>query len=118
MSDAFGTESWDRRVNVRGSDLAAGLPKTLTLPASEFRRLWTRFVRKVATTVREALARCSPELAHDIFDSGIHLSGGAARTALLATTISDTAGVPVHLAAEPEQAVARGLAALVKTRFG
>ena len=113
LSMAIETDSWDRHVQVRGSDLAAGLPRTLSLPASEFRRLWLRFSRKTAATVREALARCSPELARDILDGGIHLTGGAARTALLASAISDYAGVIVHLAHEPEHAVARGLAGLM-----
>jgi rod shape-determining protein MreB len=114
LSNAFEAGVWSREVTVRGSDLAAGLPKTLCLPASEFQGLWMRFVSKAAATVREALARCSPELARDVLDGGIHLTGGASRTALLASTISDHVGVAVSLTGNPERAVALGLASLVR----
>jgi actin-like ATPase involved in cell morphogenesis len=50
--------------------MASGLPGILSLPASEFRRLWLRFVEDVAATVREALSRTSPELARDVLESG------------------------------------------------
>lgn len=110
ISQAFGRGAWNDQVSVRGSDLAAGLPRTLTLPASEFRGLWMRFVTMAAATVRKALARTSPELMRDIHDGGIYLTGAAANTALLGSTISDHAGVCVHIAAEPDHAVARGLA--------
>lgn len=113
LSEALLVESEDVEVRVRGSDLAAGLPKELALPASEFRRLWMRFVREAAATVREALAQTPPELARDILDGGIRLTGAAAQTALLGSTISDVVGVPIAIAPDPQNAVSRGLARLV-----
>lgn len=113
ISKAYEAASNDLAVSVKGSDMASGLPSILSLPASEFRRVWLRFVRDVAATVREALARTSPELARDVLEGGIHLTGDAARTALLGLTISKEVGVPVHLSPEPEFRVARGLASYV-----
>lgn len=115
ISDAFEAGANDLQVSVKGSDMASGLPGFLSLPASEFRRLWLRFVRDVAATVREALSRTSPELARDVLEGGIHLTGGAARTALLGTTISSEVGVAVHSPPAPELRVARGLATYVRT---
>jgi len=113
LSEALCAGADDIDVQVRGSDLAAGLPKELTLPASEFRRLWMRFVREAAATVREALAHTPPELARDILDSGIRLTGAAAQTALLSSTIEEVVGVPVTIAPDPQNAVSRGLGRLV-----
>ena len=113
ISRALDAGSNDLEVSVRGSDMASGLPNILSLPASEFRRLWLRFVRDIAATVREALARTSPELARDVLEGGIHLTGGAAQTALLGKTLSQEVGVAVHSPPEPELRVARGLASYV-----
>jgi rod shape-determining protein MreB len=113
ISKAYETGSNDLAVSVKGSDMASGLPSILSLPASEFRRVWVRFVRDVAATVREALARTSPELARDVLEGGIHLTGNAARTALLGLAISKEVGVAVHSSPEPEFRVARGLASYV-----
>ena len=112
ISKVFASERPDADVGVRGMDLASGLPRTLTLPASEFRKLWMRFMLKVAAVVREALSRTSPELARDVHDGGIHLTGGAACSALLASNLSEQIGVPVHVALEPAHCVARGLAGM------
>ena len=110
ISKAFASASGQAEVAVRGMDLAAGLPRILRLPASEFRKLWFRFISRATAIVREALALTSPELARDVHDGGIHLTGGAAQTALLASSLAEQINVPVHIAAEPALCVARGLA--------
>jgi rod shape-determining protein MreB len=115
ISQAFHSGE-DPDVSVRGLDMASGLPKALTLPASEFRRLWTRFVRQAVAIVREALGRTPPELARDVLNGGIQLTGGAAQTAMLAKSMSEKIGVEVVCATEPARRVAKGLASFVKAR--
>ncbi len=109
LSAAFEAGQPDREVRVRGSDLTAGLPRSLSLAASEFLDIWRRFNQRIAATVRAALAETSPELTHDVMDSGLHLAGGAAATGLLATVLAEQTGIAIHRPAEPSRSVAAGL---------
>lgn len=93
---------------VRGRDLVSGLPKTLALTAEETRLAMQEPIEAVVTAVKEVLEHTPPELAADIVDRGIVMTGGGCLLAGLAALISDETHLPVHLAEDPVSCVVRG----------
>lgn len=93
---------------VRGRDLVTGLPKTVEITSAEVRRAIEGPVLQIIELVRATLDVCPPELAGDILDRGITLTGGGALLRGLDERMRHELGVPVHVAQEPLQAVARG----------
>jgi rod shape-determining protein MreB len=65
-------------MEVKGRDLVAGLPKTLTITGDEIREALQEPVNQIVEAVRTALERTPPELSADIVDKGIVLAGGGA----------------------------------------
>ncbi len=93
---------------VRGRDLVTGLPKTVELSSAEVRRAIEGPVLQIIELVRATLDVCPPELAGDILDRGITLTGGGALLRGLDERMRHELGVPVRVAADPLRAVARG----------
>jgi rod shape-determining protein MreB len=102
---------------VRGRDLVTGLPKTVTIGSAEVRRAIETPVAQIVELVRTVLDVCPPELAGDVVDRGIALTGGGALLRGLDERLSHELGVPVHAADEPLHAVARGAGRCVE-EFG
>lgn len=109
---AAGTPS---TVEVKGLDTTTGLPRVLELGVGEVRHVIDRYVSEVVTAVRRAFAQTAPDLAQDIFENGILLTGGAAMTALLAERIEQSTGIAARCVDEPERTLAKGLHALLET---
>ena len=116
ISEILGTVNPDQLVEVRGLDTTSGLPRLMTLPATEFRSVWLRHVDQIVSVVREALRDTPPELSHDVLEGGILLTGGGAFGALLADRISDRTGVATQIADAPRHCVALGLQRLLEQR--
>lgn len=116
ISEILGTSSPDQLVEVKGLDTTSGLPRLLTLPATEFRQVWMRHVDQIVSVVREALRDTPPELSQDVLEGGILLTGGGALGALLASRISDRTGVATLIAETPRHCVAVGLQRLLEQR--
>ena len=93
---------------IKGRDLASGLPKTVVVTAEEIRQSIEEPVSQVVQTVKDALDRTPPELASDIMDEGIILAGGGALLRGLEERIRNETGMPVHTAKDPLLCVAMG----------
>lgn len=95
-------------MEVKGRDLVAGLPKTMTITSQEVREALLEPVGTIVESVRITLERCPPELSADLVERGITLAGGGALLRGLDQLISEETGLPVHVADDPLSAVAEG----------
>jgi rod shape-determining protein MreB len=95
-------------IDVKGRDLVDGVPKTITLTSSEITHAIMDSVNAVVDSIRLALEQCPPELAADIIDSGIVLTGGGALLKNLDRRIRREIGVPVVVPDNPMTTVVRG----------
>ncbi|MBR3582288.1 MAG: rod shape-determining protein [Kiritimatiellae bacterium] len=93
---------------VKGRDLVAGLPKTLTITSDEVREALQEPVSAIIEAIRITLERCPPELSSDLVDRGIVLAGGTSQLRGLDKLIAEHTGLPVHVAEDPLVAVAEG----------
>ncbi|WP_122262430.1 rod shape-determining protein [Ornithinimicrobium cerasi] len=98
---------------VRGRDFSTGLPRTVELGSDEVRRLVEPVTAQVVEAVRLVLDICPPELAGDLLDAGIVLTGGAAQLRGWTERLRHELGIPVRLADDPQHAVIRGAGACV-----
>lgn len=95
-------------MEVKGRDLVAGLPKTLTVTSEEIREAVQEPISTIVENIRMTLERCPPELAADLVDRGIMLAGGGSLIRGINSLISEETGLPVHVADDPLSAVANG----------
>lgn len=95
-------------IEVRGRDLVTGLPTTITVDSAECREALEDSVDSLMTTIRSVLEKCPPELAADIVDNGIYLTGGGALLDGLAEVIEKETGITTHIAENPLDCVALG----------
>ncbi len=93
---------------VKGRDLVAGLPKTLTITSEEIREALQEPVSAIVEAIRITLERCPPELSSDLVDRGIVLAGGTSQLRGMDKLIAEQTGLPVHVAEDPLSAVAEG----------
>ena len=94
--------------DVRGRDLVSGLPKNIEVSSNEIAEAIQEPLRQIVGAVRDVLEETPPELASDIFDRGIVLSGGGAQLRGLDRYISMHTGIPAIVADEPQTSVVRG----------
>jgi rod shape-determining protein MreB len=94
--------------NVRGRDLITGLPKTITVTSVEITQAISDALGIIVQTARTVLERTPPELASDVIDHGIVLTGGGALLRHLDELITQETGVPCYVAENPLQCVAIG----------
>jgi rod shape-determining protein MreB len=95
-------------MEVKGRDLVAGLPKTLTVTSEEIREALQEPVSTIVEAIRITLERCPPELSADLVDRGLILAGGGALLRGIDKLVAEQTGLPVHLADDPLSAVAEG----------
>ncbi|GAB3997280.1 rod shape-determining protein [Nocardioides marmoraquaticus] len=98
----------ERQAEVRGRDMVSGLPRTVTVSSPEIRRAIEEQLHSIVDAVRTTLDQTPPELAGDIMDRGIVLTGGGALLLGLDERIRHETGMPVHIAADPLTSVAHG----------
>ena len=98
----------DREAEIRGRDLVSGLPRTVTLRSSEVRTAIEEPVHAIVDAVRVTLDQTPPELAGDIMDRGIVLTGGGALLRGLDDRLRHETGMPVHVAEDPLRSVVLG----------
>ncbi len=96
------------KMEIRGRDAAAGLPKLLELTTDEVVEAITPTLSQIITAVKGVLEETPPELASDIIDRGIVLSGGTGMLRNLDKLMTHTIGVPVHVADDPLFCVVKG----------
>jgi len=95
-------------MDVRGRDLVAGLPKTITISSEEVREAVAGPISAILEATRMTLERTPPELSSDLIERGIILAGGGALLRGMDKLISEETGLPVHVAEDPMTAVAIG----------
>jgi rod shape-determining protein MreB len=100
--------SSEEEMQVKGIDLVAGLPKTVKINSGEMRSALHEPLGRIITSVRDALEKTPPELASDIVESGIVMTGGGSLLRGLPETISKETGLPVKLAESPVECVVKG----------
>ena len=96
-----------------GRSLVSGLPRAVSVNSEEMIEALDEPLRELMGALHRIIERTPPELASDVFDEGITLSGGGAQLFGLAEVISDQLKIAVTLADEPALCVAHGLSALI-----
>ncbi|MFC1621865.1 rod shape-determining protein [Patescibacteria group bacterium] len=99
----------EQSMEVKGRDSISGFPKTINLTSTEVVSCLESPISSIASGVKNVLEKTPPELASDIIDKGIVLSGGGALLKNLDKYISSFTGVPAHLADDPLYCVVQGL---------
>jgi rod shape-determining protein MreB and related proteins len=98
----------DLNMEVRGRDLIAGLPRTIPFTSSEAMEAMEGPLQQVLTAVRQVLEETPPELASDIIDKGMVMSGGGALLRNIDKLLTQVTGVPCHVAENSLNCVALG----------
>ena len=99
---------------VRGRDLMTGIPKVIKISYSEIAFAIDKSVSKVEESVLKALEISPPELSADIYDNGIHLTGGGALLRGLDKRLALKTKLPLHIAEDPLRVVVRGTGMALK----
>ena len=96
------------KMDIKGRDLVAGVPRTLTVSSDDVRSALADPVNAIVEAVKGTLERTPPELASDIADRGIVLAGGGALLKGLDALLREETGLPVFLAEDPLSSVVIG----------
>ena len=96
------------RTEVKGRDLVDGIPKTIEISSVEIREALDEAIETIVEAVKVALERTPPELASDILDRGIVLTGGGALLKNLDERMREDTSLPIHVAEDPLTCVVRG----------
>jgi rod shape-determining protein MreB len=99
---------------VHGRDLMTGIPKEITVSYVEIAHALDKSISKIEEAILSALEMTPPELAADIYRTGIYLAGGGSMLRGLDKRISKKTKLPVHIAEDPLRAVARGTGIALK----
>ena len=99
---------------IRGRDLMTGIPKVIRVSYSEIAFAIDKSVSKIEEAVLKALEIAPPELSADIYDNGIHLTGGGALLRGLDKRLALKTKLPIHIAEDPLRAVVRGTGKALK----
>jgi rod shape-determining protein MreB len=100
--------------HVQGRDLLTGKPKQVSVTHGEVSRALEKSITRIEDAIMEALSNTPPELAADIFNSGIYLAGGGSMLRGLDKRISLKTDLPVYVAEDPLRAVVRGTGVVLK----
>jgi rod shape-determining protein MreB and related proteins len=98
----------DQEAELRGRDLVSGLPRSVSVSSAEVRTAIEEPLHAIIDAVRVTLDQTPPELAGDIMDRGIVLTGGGALLRGLDERLRHETGMPVHVAEDPLRSVAHG----------
>jgi rod shape-determining protein MreB len=101
--------------DVRGRDMLSGLPKTITVQAHEMREALQEPIEAIIAATKQVLEKTPPELAADIFDKGVILTGGGALVDSLDKLMADELQIPVHVAEDPMKCVVIGTGMLLES---
>jgi len=99
----------EEHMEVRGRDLAGGLPKTVKISSNEVTEAMQDELREIINAIKKVLQEAPPELAADVMDKGMVLSGGGALLKNIDQLIAKTIEVPCYIAEEPLQCVVKGI---------
>ncbi len=108
IGSAIVNEKNEKTMDVRGRDLVSGLPKTLSIKASEIRDALREPVYKIIDAVKSTLEKTPPELAADVMDHGIMMTGGGSLLNNLDKLLSNETGMPVLVSDDALSCVGEG----------
>jgi len=97
-----------KEMQIRGRDIVSGLPISITITSEEIRTAIIETVNNVVSAIKRVLERTPPELAADLYENGIYLTGGGALLKGLDIYIEKETGLKVHVADNPLNCVALG----------
>lgn len=95
-------------MDIKGRDLVSGLPRTLTITSTEIRDAFQESLASIIDGIKAVLEKTPPELAADIFDSGIVMTGGGSILKGLGRLINVHTEIPIYIAESPAECVAIG----------
>jgi rod shape-determining protein MreB and related proteins len=98
----------ERATEVRGLDLANGLPRRMEINSAEVRAALAGPLESILETIRATLDHCSPDLVSDLVERGVELCGGGALLAGLEEWVTQRTGLRARVAGEPQTAVVQG----------
>lgn len=101
-------EGEGKSMEIRGRDLVTGLPRTITFTSAESFQAMAEPINSVIDGIKSVLERTPPELASDIVDKGIVLTGGGALLHGFEKLLKEETGIPIHLAEDPLSCVVLG----------
>jgi len=104
-----------RMVEIRGREMGSGMPTVIPLGPEEAREALAGVVSSIVVATREALAESPPDLAQDVLDTGLFLTGGGAMLRGLDMRIAQECEVPVHLTEQPLATVVLGAGHLLES---
>jgi rod shape-determining protein MreB len=112
LSSAIEPKEPNRSVNIRGRDVQTGSPGAVDITAGEVYAVTIPIIRRIADEVRSMLTDLAPEVAGDIYERGLILTGGGAELDGLPQYLQKELGLGVRVADEPRFAIVRGLSQL------
>ena len=112
LSSAIEPKEPNKKLEVRGRDVQTGSPGAVDITAGEVYSVTLPIVRRIAEEVRSMLTELAPEVAGDVFDRGVILTGGGALLEGLPQYLQKELGLSVRVADEPRFAIVRGLSQL------
>ncbi|MCL4105899.1 UNVERIFIED_CONTAM: hypothetical protein GTU68_012537 [Idotea baltica] len=101
-------------IEIRGKDLMTGIPKTISISYREIAHALNKSIMKIEEAILKALEFTPPELSADIYDRGIHITGGGALLRGLDIRLQEKTKLPIHIAEDPLKAVVKGTGIALK----
>ncbi|MGG7036367.1 MAG: rod shape-determining protein, partial [Flavobacterium sp.] len=101
-------------MSVQGRDLLTGKPKQVEVSYREIAKALDKSIQRIEDAIMETLSQTPPELAADIYNTGIYLAGGGSMLRGLDKRISQKTDLPVYIAEDPLRAVVRGTGMALK----
>ena len=112
LSSAIEPRDPNSKINVRGRDVQTGSPGAVDITAGEVYAVTLPIIRRISEEVRSMLTELAPEVAGDVYDRGVILTGGGALLDGLPQYLQKELGLAVRVADEPRYAIVRGLSQL------
>ena len=104
----------EQSIKVYGRDVVSGLPKEMEIGSTMVHEAIIEYINTIIDSIKMILERTPPEISSDIIDSGIYLTGGSARIKNFDRLISEETELAVNVVNDPEDAVIRGLGAIIE----
>lgn len=105
----------EEKMNVKGRSLATGLPEVIVLTTADVKDAMQDSLIKIVNSIKQTLEETPPELAADVMEKGIYISGGCAQIKNLDRFISAETGIPVFIAEDPTNCVIKGIGATLES---
>lgn len=109
-------EGLGKVMEIRGRDLVTGLPRTINFTSTDTFQALSEPITTVVDGIKSVLERTPPELASDIVDRGIIMTGGGSLLHGLPRLLSEETGIPIHLADDPLSCVALGTGEILENQ--